>query len=336
MRISRIIGLLCLALATCTWALVGAATAAARCAIESHPDTDKRGGIAGIPARTEADITPGMPFEIELLFENRSGGPLRITFGTEDVIAAKDPGDSITTVEEGQFGASRWITLSDPACETQHGDVAKVQATIQPPADIGVGSYYAAVTAVPEKGGVAPPGGLKVKALGSVALQLFLNVPGEENFDGVVVSTKSPKLLQRDRGSFVPVEILFQNNGNTTDIVDGTVTFKNIFGGDAAVRSFKATPVLRGGRRELRLVWNSPPWLGRFTPTVTLRDERGNNTREIELDPIWVVPPWPYIAGLLLAIIFGVVVRRWQKRDDWRDYLDDDEEYYEDEYGPVA
>lgn len=325
-----------LVLVTCAWSLVGASVAAAKCKIDPHPNTDKRGGIAGLPARTETDITPGMPFEIELLFENRSGGPLRIALGTEDVVAAKNPGDSITTVEEGQFGASRWITLSDPACETQHGDVATVKATINPPADLGVGSYYAAVTAVPEKSaGSATSDGLKVNALGSVALQLFLNVPGEENFDGVVVSTKSPKLLQRDRGSFVPIEIIFQNNGNTTDIIDGAVTFKTPFGTDAAIRSFKSTPVLRGGRRQLRLVWNNPPWLGRFTPTVSLRDERGKNTREIALDPIWVIPPWQYIAGLLLAIIFGILFRRWQKRDDWRDHLDDDEEY-EDEYGPVA
>jgi hypothetical protein len=75
-------------------------------------------------------------------------------------------------------------------------------------------------------------------------------------------------------------------------------------------------------RQSLR--WTGVPFIGVYTPT--LRIESASGTRTIDLPRVWVLPPWPYILAVgvaLLVLLIGVI--RHRRRTGWRAYLDDDD-----------
>jgi hypothetical protein len=99
------------------------------------------------------------------------------------------------------------------------------------------------------------------------------------------------------------------------------------------VLPMKPGVVLRGGSREFRALWADTPWIGRFTPRVELTREDGTLVRRT-LPSIWVAPSYPYLFGLVGAIVIPLAWR-WRDRRRTRAWAAYSEARSEDDMDPM-
>lgn len=317
---SRLLGfhvqVLGLALA-CFGVLVGTAGAIT---FESKPKTKVTYGLSGSPARMTLPMNPGETRVEQIRFKNRTGKTADLTISTANITS--DATDFLRIADEARYGASKWVTPEVTKVTLKHGDAVRINTTITVPTGAEPGSHYAVVSGALGQP-VSPVKGESVAAFKSaLAIQLFINVAGERVISGKVVQTESPRILQRKQGSYVPVRVRYQNTGNITNELTGKVRFTSIFGKTVESIPIKRGIVLRGSERNFDVVWNDPPWIGRFTPVVTVTALDGKQETR-RLRPVWVVPPWPYAVALGIALLLPLA-RMWiRRRREISRYMDD-------------
>jgi hypothetical protein len=244
----------------------------------------------------------------------------------------------VPTTEESKgadYGAARWITLpSTKAITIRHGELVWLFVGIDVPLDTTGGSNYAAVIATTSNPETivstskdAPATRTEVRR--SVAVQIFLDIPGDVTRGGKVTDVRSPRVvwwdglgggdlpvLKRLRGlGIAPIRFTWKNTGSFTDKIGGKVKIESDLGGkDVASLDFPDTAVLRSSERDFETTWSKDiPFIGRFTPTIEVIGSDGR-TVTTELDPIWVIPAWWYFALLALAIGLPIWWRRRSQR----------------------
>jgi hypothetical protein len=289
---------------------------------------DAVGGIAAIPPRIVSELLPGQTDTYCVGFQNRGAETIDLAVEALNV-AADDEGLPSSQREAADRGAARWLQL--PTHEIRDlgtGDIAWLQVKVHVPDDAIAGSAYASVLAT----GAQPEGsgsGAHVQSIPSVAAQLFFDIPGDAVRSGRVVDVKSPRViwwdgfdlgglpvLERMRGlGFADITFAWKNTGAFSSDIGGQLNVTS----DLSDKSVARLPVdeaivLAGSKRRFRVVWREDiPLLGRFTPVLEVRGDSGRVERH-ELDPIWVIPSWWYIAALVIAIAIPVWLRRRSKR----------------------
>lgn len=297
--------------------------------IESHPNDDVTHGISGSPPRLELNVDPGEVRVEKLIFRNLTGAPDVIEIETDDITSTDR--EFLKIAEQAKYGASTWITPEVNSVSSKHGDTIIMSITIRVPKDAEPGSHYAVVSGRIGPDGTEVKGASTAAFKASVALQVFLTVAGEQVVGGKIVRAEAPRLLQRKQGSYVTYRVRYRNTGNVTDEVGGSVRVRSVLGRTVKRLPLKQGIVLRGSEREYRAIWTDPPWIGRFSPKVTMVGKNGRK-QTMELPAVWVIPPWYYLVGLLVALVVPLVawwVRRrrylqallaeMEAEDDWGD-----------------
>jgi hypothetical protein len=127
-------------------------------------------------------------------------------------------------------------------------------------------------------------------------------------------------VLKNLRGlGIAPIRFAWKNSGSYTDRVGGDIRVRSSLGGKEVARlAIPEQVVLRASQREFGATWSDDiPFFGRFRPTITVHTADGHVEKH-ELDPIWVIPAWWYIALLIIAI----AVPLWWRRRSRRRYDD--------------
>lgn len=297
--------------------------------IDHKPASAVTGQITVTPARTEMNVDAGQTVRMDVMVVDNLGKPVSITMGMKDGQPSGSPDSFIEVVDQARFGAGNWCHLERPRFDLQHGDHARQTITCDVPIDADPGSHYAIVTVNGGSSKAGAGGQIAAIAKATIGYELFLNVSGEVTYGGKIHAVRGPRIMQRSSGTYLPAEAIFENTGSVTNLVQGSVRFRSIFGNTAHVTMVPTVSVLRSGSRRIRVVWNDPPWIGRFNPTFVLTDRKGH-TYTVSTGATWIFPPWYYDLSLLSAIIAPAL---WylRRRNDWRKYLDDEDFDFEDE-----
>lgn len=299
---------------------------------QSFDSVDVTGGIAGMPPRQVVDVAPGRHVVTCVGFQNRTGKTIDLGLRVADV-GSDDEGRPATQQQSLEFGASSWIELpADAIRALPHGDIAWLQVLVRVPPDAAPGSTYASVVASYRPPPAADRTGVVVQSVPSVAVQLFFDLPGGGSRSGRIMRVRGPRvlwwdgldaarlpLLERVRGPGAGTfRARWHNTGEYSDEVVGRLVVESdLTGRDVARIPVEAAVVLRGATRTFEASWSRDiPLVGRFTPTFELRGGDGEVVRR-ELDPVWVIPSWWYLAALALALIVPLWVRRRRLDESW-------------------
>jgi hypothetical protein len=264
--------------------------------------------ILVLPPSEELNLGPHTQVQKCIGVNNRTSKKLQIELSTVD-IAPSDNGDTVLNVVKSyRFGTSTWIRLSVKSLVLDAGSDALVSYTIVVPNNPAVGSNYGGIEV---SGKPVSAGGLGV--VPSIVSQVLVTVPGAVVRKGRVVATRSPRVIEH--GSFAAFRFEYENRGTVTDHITGSVKIKSALTGKlVATKQYESSRVLRGGRRSFITIWESPPWIGRFQPTLVVKTDEGTQT--VQLPAIWVIPPKWFWLILLALITLAFAIRQWSR---WRD-----------------
>jgi hypothetical protein len=274
--------------------------------------------FAASPVRQEFDnVRPGETYEFTFSVFNRLNNDVDVRLKTNDAEGSGDPQEVLRIINKAQYGAGSWITFEKEMFHLKSGQKLEQTATITVPQDVGGGSWYGAISA--STGGPnadVATSGSGIKTVSTLHIEVFMNVAGKTAVGGRIKSADTTTLSGRGAKSLVPFEVVWENTGNVTDAVSGTVKVKSIFGPDAFTAKFTPAIVLRGGTREYRAVWKQTPWIGIFRPVIQMHGQDGK-VREKKLGYIVILPPWYYVVAVLLAAAIPIVMylrnRKWRR-----------------------
>lgn len=281
--------------------------------------------LALYPNKAEITVTPGKPYLIPVTLENGFNKPLDVSVSITGLGPAPDPASLAAINDDAAFSAASWITPDIQDLRMQPLERVEFNLTVLPPDNAPVGTNFAGLvvklapaSGKPGTGDVK--GTVQTQALG----QLYLNIPGAQKRDLQLVSFKVDDKLFLGRSKFVVYEAKFHNNGNVNDHVTGRINISSMFGNSAASLQLRDMIILRGADRTQRIVWtDSIPWFGAFTAQLKAEGD-GKQPVTGSADRVIILPPWWFFALVIAALTLPFAVAWWRRRNDWRQYLEDD------------
>lgn len=312
------------AVATATLALLAIpASAAALERTERNTNGEPTGLVAVQPARIELDVVPGTRQVVRMTLVNDADFEVDVTVTPTDLEAAADPRNFVDKTEDGEFGAGDWLFPEITHERLKPWELIEFDLVIDPPLTAAVGTNLAGLTVntAPAKGVPGTEdqqtGLLSVEAL----VQVFLTVPGPVKHDLRIEDVDVRDRLVLGGQRFVVWDVTFRNAGTVNEHVTGSIDIRSIFGNSAHRERIDETIVLRGATRQHRLIWRDLPWVGAFTPNVTVRGDDAKKVTAVG-ERIVVFPWWiPVVFLVLVATPMAWIW--WRRRQEWRLYLDD-------------
>lgn len=298
---------------------------------ETNPSAANAGSLeAGPPKFLVEGLEPGRSYWHCIFILNRQAEERTFTLTTLDVGGSLDPNVTLETRDTPAV-VGAWIELSTNRVTLAPGERVIVPYRVDIPEQPPVGTSIGGIRITD----VTPlPGGAGAAVRRSVVLQLQITFPGGAARELEIDDIEARRLIWRGRDSpRYRVKFVVSNRGNVVDTFRPTLRVDGLFG--RRVASITGTPdvIVPGSAQRASLEWSDPPWVGRYTPKLLVKSDAG--TRTIELPTLWVVPPWPYLVALGISLLLAlvIVVRRRSAAADWRQYLDEEEEYgYDDEH----
>jgi hypothetical protein len=213
-----------------------------------------------------------------------------------------------------------------------------VLVSITPPIDAPVGSNFAGLLVKmgdlkEASSEVTSSGGTKVGVDIRALVQIYPRVPGDIVNDVEISKPRVADTFLFTGNRFVVYEVDIENTGNVHSQVSGRTVVNSMFGNSVTDIKMRDMLVLRGSKRTARFVWTNPPKFGRFSATATILDGE-QKSHKLKFPKVLILPPWWWFAIAIGAIVFGVAGSWWRRRDDWRQYLDEDDwdESWDDDY----
>lgn len=305
--------------------LVAPSLAGAAVARELRPNDDPSNVVSTSPPRMEFDVTPGQRRAERISIYNDSEFAQDISVSSSDFGATDDPKSIGDRVEDGEFGAGDWIVPEVAELRLAPFERIEFDVVIDPPIDAPSGTNLGAVVvralaAGGKVGAADDTGAVVVDAL----VQVFLTVPGPVQHDLRITDIDTRDTFNFGSRRVTSWDVTFRNDGTVNEHVEGSVDVQSLFGTRADRIKIEPLLVLRGSTRTVRVVWRDVPWVGAFTPKVIVRgDDARAKTR---LGERLVVLPWWVIPAILAAIVLPLAWIWWQRRRDWKLYLEHEDE----------
>jgi hypothetical protein len=152
--------------------------------------------------------------------------------------------------------------------------------------------------------------------------QVSITFPGGEAKPLAVAHVQAPWLLMRTKGEHVyRAKLDVTNVGTLLEVFDAKLTVHGL-GRSVGSDSSGTGVLLPDGRRAIELDADDVPWIGIYRPHIRVSGRGGDV--EVGLPWLLVLPPWPYVIALLIAILLPIfsLLRRWrQRRAEWHAYL---------------
>lgn len=299
-----------------------AASAMTRTIFDESDQFEPDGLITLTPDRVERNVIPGQSTIIPIRIMNGADVPVKAVLSVQDLEAADDSDRFVQAVKKAKFGASTWITPETNEISLVSGEQVELNLTVLPPPNAPVGANYAALRVSVQE--VDKDGKTKVGFRASGISQLFLTVPGEVVRDTRIAATRVSDQWMFNGGGFVSYEVDIENRGNVHDLVSGEVVIQSLFGNSVAKLKLDERYILRGSTRTVRVIWTDPPRFGRFSGTATITG-RADKKLSKQVPQVTVLPPWWWIALGVLVVLLPIGVTWKRRRDDWKQYLDDED-----------
>lgn len=290
-----------------------------------HAQYEASNKILVSPPVREITLKAGTRADRCIGISNRTKRTLHLRIRTVDIAPTADAESVLKVTSNFKYGTSTWIHPLVAKIDLAPGDDVLIPYVIDVPPAASIGSNYGGIEISAQASSKQDLG-----VASSLISQVLVTIPGQVVHKGKIVSTQSPRLIEH--GSFAAFKFEYANLGTSTDHVSGHVTIRSSLSGKKiATEQYEKGRVLRGGSRSFSALWTSPPWIGRFQPTLTVTSDEG--TKTVELPAIWVIPPTLYWMSLLFLILFAVLYWLWSRRRMQR-WLEEDDNYL-DEYGDI-
>ncbi|MBC7633882.1 hypothetical protein [Aeromicrobium sp.] len=273
-----------------------------------HADFQANDKLLVLPPSEELTLQAGEHVARCLGINNRTSGAMHVTLRVVDIEPSRRAESVLEVVDSYKYGTSSWIQLAQTTLDIAPGEDVLISYTIDVPIGASVGSNYGGIEV---RGKPTRQQGLGV--VPSIVSQVLVTVPGEKVTGGRVIGVRGPTVLKH--GSSGVFRFEYRNEGSVTDHVSGDVKFRSSLGGRVVATSrYQEGRVLRNGARAFTTTWSDAPWIGRFTPTLTVRTDSG--TKQVEFKSVWVVPPTLYVLLLIALIVLAIAAWQWSR---WRD-----------------
>ncbi len=332
-----IVRVVALAALFCALLTVGASSAAwAKIErTQGTPSADPTGRLFISPGRVESDVQPGVATSIPVTLTNDSDGPFDVSVRATDLGQATDPRSVATSVEDGEFGAGDWIQPEISDIRLEPFETITFDLLVNPPVDAPIGTNLAGLI-VDSTDADGPVGTADTTSMFRIEglIQVFLTVPGPVKHDLTItdVAVRDTVILGGQR--FAVWDVTFRNDGTVNEHVSGTVSIRSMFGNAAHREKIANLLVLRGATRTTRVIWRDLPWVGAFTPEVRVRGDDAKLMTKTG-DRVIVLPWWLPVL-LVLAVLVPILVIWWRRRQEWKLYLEAEEDDGSFEHGGGA
>ena len=298
--------------------LLGAPVTSAPAAVvreHRHVDPSPSGLLVVTPDRVERDVRPGERLTITAKLYNDGAAPLDVSLLTGDLGPAADPRSVATRVPDGTFGAGSWLTPELRDLRLAPFEAVSFDVLVQVPDTAPVGANFGALTVRAGAAGGAPgtadsSGGIQTDAI----VQFLITVAGTVRHDLTITQVNVHDTLSLRRRHAAVVDVTVRNDGTVNEYLSGAVAMRSVLGTTPFRGRIDRVLVLRGASRTVRIVWRDVPWVGSFTPTVTIA-RSGSSDLERRGDRIVILPWWLLVVlGALALLPVAVAVRGRSRR----------------------
>jgi hypothetical protein len=290
--------------------------------------SDVTGGFLTSPPRIVASGSTGQTIRSTLTILNQSGRHNRFTITIHDL--GPGEGDTYSELNDPgslEIGAGTWITIPATVVELDNSQEAHVPVIVTIPGDADAGGHYGAVAVEMSSLPNASKTDDTVAVTQRIVTDVTSIVPGKVRYEPELSKLKHAATAH---GSLT-VRTTVSNSGNihTAPKLQGRIRG---VGATEDVTKVDVPSILPGGEREVDVVFDDLPPLGRVTPAVTVIAEDGTKHTEFG-EPVWV---WSPVAAIVIggSIVLGIAIVAavaWRRRyrREWEAYLnadDDDDE----------
>lgn len=307
--------------------LVAASTAQALTRSPNTLETTSRDELGLGPGRLELDVSAGDTKEFKAALLNYSRNPRNVRLTSTHVGPTGDENEFVQRLKNYEFGAGDWLHPELTEITLQPGEAVNFMIKVIVPDDASPGSHYAGIAAT-----TAPDetvAGNQVAVQGEVLMQIFLNVAGDRHTQGHITEAVPTDQYVFSMRSFVAYRVVYANEGNVTDHVKGTLSLYSVLGNKVDTLEIPEYRVVRGTKRSFNVLWTDPPRFGRFTGKVRLETDDGVKFADVKA--VTLLPPKGMLWIPFVVLLIPIIVMWRNRRQDWREYLDDvDEDEFDD------
>jgi hypothetical protein len=269
-----------------------------------------------------ADLVPGRDYRLCLVVKNYSPEPATIAIDDVD-LRASDSADAGIDLIDQTSGVGSWVVPATRTFVAEKGTSYKIPYILRVPDKLPAGTIVGGVRAVRQA--------IDQPVQAAVTQRLYISSPGGSRGSLKIEDVSSNRLITGKPGkAALNVHYTMRNVSDYLNGIKGALEISGL-GRTVAKRKTPPTTLLPDETQRVDLREDGLPWIGVYRPT--LRFETSTGVVEKKLPLVWVLPPWPFVVALLLAIIVPLFIlarRWWENRQDWQQYLDED--FDEDEY----
>lgn len=303
-------------------------------ALPTVPVSAQDSAALSIPPKKNYVIEPGKSVDDKLSITNLdSTGPLRLSLRVIDFTYTNNSGTPKLFLDPDapQTTWSLKPYMSVPESVTIEPGASKtLDMSVSIPSNVGAGSYYSAIIY-----STGAPGGGNVGLAASGVTLAFVTVPGTVNEDlqlkhfgaydqSARGDVKGYKFFTTDEPQVLAYTL--ENKGNVAESPVGSITLKNIFGGEQTIdninpagslaligqtRTFTACIKLKkqdvnfqGSDSQANTCTSPGLWPGIYTANLDLfYGQNGNNTKEITKTAIFIYAPWWFIVLTIIVLL---------------------------------
>ncbi len=285
-----------------------------------------------VPPSLEYDVNPGQIVSGKIKLYNEGTAPTTVFASAANFTAKGEDGTPNFQFSDTPTDLTAWMALPKGGITLNAGDRLEVPFTITVPADADPGGHYASVFFGTDPS-IKPEGGGQVNIRSLIGTLVILRVSGEVNESAIIsevgVEGGHATLSRLPATLFARI----QNTGNVHVRPEGTVTIRNLFGGESAHLTFNDVngAVLPRSTRRFDVMWSrisgndserggffseiGAEWrnfaLGPYTATLTL--SYGESSKPLSETIKFTVFPWRLLlieflalALLVFLIVFGI------------------------------
>lgn len=254
--------------------------------------------ISMSPVNETLTLNPGSTYSGELTVANIGAKSFDYELSAKP-FSVSDKNYSLNYGEETKYTEiSKWISFDIPGGHLEPNSTKKIKYNINVPSKVTPGGQYVALTATTTTK-EDTQSGASFTIGKSVAMILYVTIPGDLNHSGNIIENKIPQFF------FAPpisVNSLISNNGNVHEDAEYILEVRSFFNNDIVYSNAEAPlthTIFPESERYETVTWEQAPQLGIFKVKQTI-NYLGQTSVEEKI--VFICPLW--LIFLVLFIIF--------------------------------
>lgn len=266
--------------------------------------------LAISPQRFEISANQGDDSEDIIRLTNGSNAAIEIETIAKNFVPVGEEGSVELTEDDTSYSLADWITVSPDNAIIPAGDTQDFTIIINVPDNAEPGGHFGSVVFKT----VPPPAGEGAAQVSQeIAPVILVKVAGDIT-EAATIESFDPTKTFWSNEEVISFETRVGNQGNVHFKPSGSVTIKNMFGGEVTTINLDEQNVLPDSVRKLVTEWNDPGFaVGRYTADLTLI-YGSDNTILTETVQFTVFPYQTLVPGILLVGLTLFVLIKFRKR----------------------